>query len=181
MGTSKIKIDSRTIIVAMVGIAFCYWAWPVTIPFLNMMRDYSLPHVLKTMDGVGIRMPIPAIIDGHAGKMSGSTIAVLDALHNPEMFNVLRHCSGFHASPQTADYDFTLSIRGFEGKQWTDYPGPYYYYCSKTGELGRDHEWCYVPPIFKIWMEKIKPTSLSGMPIHIDHQPRVTIVNPKSH
>ena len=155
MNTRKSVSTGRSVVIALAVIIFCYWAWPVTIPLLNRFRDYSLPHVLKTMDGMGICNHVPAMIDGQPGGISGSTIAVLDPQHNPEMFDVLRQSSGFHSIAQHPDWDFTFYVRDFEGKHWTDYPGPFYYYCSQTGELGRDKEWCYVPAAFRAWMKTL--------------------------
>ncbi|MDQ2730915.1 MAG: hypothetical protein M3Y56_04590 [Armatimonadota bacterium] len=33
-----------------------------------------------------------------------------------------------------------------------------YAYISRTGELGRGHEWAYVPKEFKEWMDTLKPS-----------------------
>ena len=161
----------KAFVILSVFALLAWFNWPVLIPILELFRDHSMPHVLETVDTIGIRQHTSVYENDHLSGISGSTIALLDAQHNPEMFRLLRTSTGFHSSTQQTEWDFTLGVRGYEGKHWTDFPGPSYYYCSRTGEFGYGKEWCYTSPRFRVWMLALKVRTPKPKPLHIMHGP----------
>ncbi|MDQ2730914.1 MAG: hypothetical protein M3Y56_04585 [Armatimonadota bacterium] len=76
------------------------------------------------------------------------------------MLALLRQCSGLHSSPPTPQEHggFVIETHSRTRNHEVNYQStPHYAYISNTGELGRGHEWVYVPKEFKEWMDSLKP------------------------
>lgn len=76
------------------------------------------------------------------------------------MLGLLRNSGRFHSSAPHDEADFFVGVEEYNTK--VQNPPITYYYVSRTGELGKDKEWCYVPAEFKKSMLRIK----AGLPKH---------------
>jgi hypothetical protein len=84
-------------------------------------------------------------------QLLGSTIATLSEAENEKMLSLLKASSGFHTTAPSLPADYILSL---ENIKKGEHPMTVSYLIA-TGELGRDHDWCYVPNVFKSWMKTL--------------------------
>ena len=97
-------------------------------------------------------------------RILGPGVAMLHRSENAPMFLAIKASNRFHSNPphKPADYVISVSVQNYK------YEADYDYYAN-TGELGRDHDWCYVPAAFKDWMNKIaKPVHTKFKTKNID-------------
>ena len=116
------------------------------------LNKERLSYALKTVDLVTIGQ---YGIAQNGTKVLGPAITELSESENAKMLLLLRTSSRFHATPSylPADYMFTLGSSRERGHSII------VSYFTKTGELGHDHDWCYVPEGFKTWMKTLPKPS----------------------
>ena len=133
----------------------------------------TLQQIIQTVDGVEISpnmngVSLPEIIVGQTrpGRRG-----------NQAMISILRTSGHFHASPDAlnapAKADFIFYVMAYNGVMYNPKP---YDYISKTGELGSDNQWCYVPDKFKVWMQSVKKKLPRVKPPKVIHEPGLTII-----
>lgn len=74
-----------------------------------------------------------------------------DMDYKPRMILLLKTSKRFHSDPPTVKPNYAIDI-------FSDDPAirlQQFEYVSATGELGRDHDWCYVPDEFRDWIKSL--------------------------
>lgn len=125
------------------------WVYLTLLP-KPPLPHWTLYHETKTADEVQIER-----IDGNGVP----PLPRLDHEHDPAMLKLLHNSHQFHSSPPHAKPELILDIEKSDGKynesETGPTPFPMYQYVIETGELGQDHEWCYVPQEFREWMKTV--------------------------
>ena len=127
-------------------------------PSDNSAVKLSLRQFLKQADVINIEQ---YGADQKGARMLGPGVATLHRSENAPVFLAIKASSRFHSNPphKAADYVITVSVQNYKYEAECDY------YAS-TGELGRDHDWCYVPAAFKDWINK------TAKPVHTKFKSR---------
>ena len=114
------------------------------------------------------------------GKDSGNTgkfVQRLDSYgENATVLKLLKASHHFHSQPPQSSMNGGYVFWIWVDSERSTPPHPYVY-VPKTGELGRDHEWCYVSVKFRDWM---KSPPIWKQNYTITKTPYATIAQPKS-
>ncbi len=92
-----------------------------------------------------------------SGQWMGELPVVDHQRYKNKLLRLLSESRDIHSEPSFSQegggYVLLLACRNFHCMNLHPYA-----YISRTGELGRGHEWAYVPKEFKEWMDTLKPS-----------------------
>ena len=126
----------------------------------EVIRQRRIPFVLSDVYMVDVDKFTDASLwqkyfDGEDPKFSPSIAGglTLTMEHDKSLILALKGTSQFHFGvPKTKHHN------GFVICCWAEHEldvGPHIYaYIPETGELGRDHDWCVTPPVFRNYINK---------------------------
>lgn len=141
---TKMNKFSQQILIALAALA----GVGLSVVLIYQHKPYSLSYMLKSADFAGISQ-YGLAQDGTL--ITGPGITVLKKSKNYDILSLLKTSSSFHSSSAAPAADYVIDLQSYKGERHLES----YFYVVATGELGRDHDWCYVPNAFRLWMKTL--------------------------